>query len=118
MAAGSNCSRSTPLLGLAFLISAMTAASPRATLARIAAAKPRGAVWARASSCRSPALSLGRAAAISSRLTSTMRCRMSDIGLQLLGDRHELLELGLGQAGSHRFAGALDALGHGARHAG
>src|SRR6516165_8943824 len=110
MAAGSNCSRSTPLLGLAFLISAMTAASPRATLARMAAAKPRGAVWARASSCRSAALRLLRAAAISSRLTVTMRFRMSGMGLQLLRDGHELVELGLRRARRHRLAGALDAL--------
>jgi hypothetical protein len=42
MAAGSG-SRSTPLLGLAFLTSAITAAAwPAATLARSAAAKPRG----------------------------------------------------------------------------
>src|SRR5579862_5691826 len=95
----------------------MTAASPRAIFARIAAAKPRGALWPRASSCRSLALRFGRAAAISSRLTSTMRCRMSDIGLQLLGDDDELLELGLRGARRHGVAGPLDAIGHRPGHA-
>src|SRR5471032_1182200 len=95
----------------------MTAASPRATLARIAAAKPRGAVWARASSCKSPALRFGRAAAISSRLTSTMRWRMSDMGLQLLGHGNELLELGLRGARRDRLARAPHAVGDGARDA-
>src|SRR3954470_17269635 len=112
MAAGSNCVRSTPLLGLAFLISAMTAASPRATLARKAAAKPRGASWPPASSCRSPALRRERAAAISSRLTSTMRCRMSDMGLELLGDGDELLQPGLRRAAGHGLARTLHALRH------
>src|ERR1700712_913638 len=105
MAAGSNDSRSTPLLGLAFLTSAMTAAPPRETCARIARMKPRGADCARAISARSAALTRGRAAAISSRLTSTMRCRMSDIGLQLLRDGHELFEVGLRQALGHDLAG-------------
>jgi hypothetical protein len=39
---GSKSSRSTPLLGLAFLISAITAARPAAIFARSARSKPRG----------------------------------------------------------------------------
>src|SRR3977135_4419349 len=42
MAAGSKIGRSTPLLGLAFLISAITAERPLAILARSAPAKSRG----------------------------------------------------------------------------
>ena len=42
MSAGAKRSRMTPLLGLAFLISAITAGSPAAILACSAAAKPRG----------------------------------------------------------------------------
>ena len=43
MAAGSKSARSTPLLGLAFLISAITAGKPAAILARNAAMKSRAA---------------------------------------------------------------------------
>ena len=42
MAAGSKIGRNTPLLGLAFLISAITAERPAAILARSAPAKSRG----------------------------------------------------------------------------
>ncbi len=49
IAAGSNASRSTPLLGLARLISAITAGLPAAIFCRSAAAKPRGGGVIRAS---------------------------------------------------------------------
>jgi len=47
MAGGSNVSRSTPLLGLAFLISAMTAGFPPAIRERSARSNPRGVPAAR-----------------------------------------------------------------------
>ena len=104
---GSKCSRSTPLLGLAFLISAITAASPGIDLAPQRADEVARAALLR----RAPAASASRdralfAAATSSRLTATMRSRMSLIALAAcLREGDELVELAPGGAARDR-AGA------------
>ena len=72
MAAGWKSSRITPLLGLAFLISAMTPALPSACLARRAATKSRRS-WRASASARTAASGrLFSAAAISWRLVAMM----------------------------------------------
>src|SRR6202521_3009193 len=79
MAAGSKIGRNTPLLGLAFLISAITAERPAAILARSAPAKSRGAGDA---SARLPISLKGTAAfaaASSLALVARMRVRMSRV---------------------------------------
>jgi hypothetical protein len=79
MSAGMNSSRSTPLLGLAFLISAITAAWPAAILARRAPAKSRVSTRLSASKRTASSELLFCAAAISSRLTAMIFSRMSDM---------------------------------------
>src|SRR3990167_6710055 len=85
MSAGMKSARITPLLGLAFLISAITAAWPLAILARNAPSKSRvstrlSASWRRAARGRRFC-----AAATSSCLTATILFRMSLMGRCLVG---------------------------------
>src|SRR5262245_49215946 len=90
---------------------------------RSAASKARTSRRSRAA-CRIDARSrLAFDAAISTRLTATMRCRMSDTSarlgwLEALRGLHELGELRLGRPGGHHLARVLHALGHRAGHAG
>src|SRR5574343_685191 len=84
MSAGMKSARSTPLLGLAFLISAITAACPLAILARSAPSKSRVSTRLSASA---RITSNGRrflAAATSSCLTATILFRMSLMVCSLL----------------------------------
>src|SRR6476660_3899490 len=120
MSAGSNSSRSTPLLGLAFLISAMTAARPAAIFARKAPSKSRVSTRLKASSRMASSDFFFFAAATSSRLTATIWFRMSDMGSgrQLLAGAHQLFELALGGAGVQRGARLGDAFGDVARDIG
>src|SRR5262252_7035596 len=93
MPAGSKSARSSPLLGLAFLISATTAGRPAATFLRNAPSKSlvSGASSARR---RNDATSTPRfALATSSALTARIFCRMSATR-QLLGELDERVELG------------------------
>ena len=81
--------RSTPLLGLAFLTSAITALWPAAILARSAPSKSRVSTRLYASARIASSGIFFCAAAISSRLTATILSRMSDMasGRQRLGQR-------------------------------
>src|SRR3990167_4060222 len=85
MSAGMNSSRNTPLLGLAFLISAITAAWPAVILARSAPSKSRVSTRLSASKRTTSSGFFLRAAAISSCLTATILLRMSLMGLIFLG---------------------------------
>src|SRR6185437_15693208 len=120
MDAGSNCSRSTPLLGLARLISAMTAGCPPSIRERIAAANPRGAGIARASLSRAANGRATCAAITSSALVARIFARMS---LELMAGgrfrlsgrlgkrlrrRDEFVQLARGGAARDGRAGALD----------
>src|SRR3989338_5083544 len=79
ISAGQKSARSTPLLGLAFLISAITAAWPAAILARIAPTKSRGAA-ACSASARTAASGLRICASFTScAFTARIFLRMSDI---------------------------------------
>src|SRR6266446_5644203 len=78
IAVGSKLARNTPLLGLAFLISAITADSPAAIFARNAPSKSRGGGAARAARSVSANGRTRLAAAISSALVARIRVRMSD----------------------------------------
>src|SRR3569832_122895 len=107
MSAGMNSpGRSTPLLGLAFLISAITALWPAAILPRKAPSKSRVSTRLSASARMISSGTFFRAAAISSRLTATIFSRMSAAisARQLPGQVHELLQLGSGRAGLERLA--------------
>src|SRR5574343_1165641 len=77
MSAGMKSVLNTPLLGLAFLISAITAAPPAATLARIAPTKSRVSTRDSASARMAASDFFLTAAAISCRLTATIWFRMS-----------------------------------------
>src|SRR6202163_508696 len=79
MAAGSKIGRNTPLLGLAFLISAITAERPAAILARSAPAKSRGAGDAAARLRISLKGTAAFAAASSLTLVARIRVRMSRV---------------------------------------
>src|SRR6266571_2815777 len=117
MPAGSNGARSTPWLGLAFLISAMTAGSPAAIFARSAPTKSRGfsaaSAWRRTAA--SPRIRL--AFAISSALTARIWSRMSATR-KLLRQLHEPVELGPRRAALEHLEGALDSLLEASRLAG
>src|SRR3990167_620346 len=84
MSAGMKSSRSTPLLGLAFLISAITAAWPAAILALKAPSKSRVSKRLSASKRTTSSGFFLRAAAISSCLTATILLRMSLMGIVFL----------------------------------
>src|SRR5581483_5698160 len=140
MERGSKSARSTPLLGLAFLISAMTAGSPRSSLARSAPTKSRTSWRSRAARSSSAIERVARAVAISACLVATMRSRISLIGFrsQGSGDRtqheglsgasasggrtellrrlHELIELSFRATAADRLARLLDALGYRRSH--
>jgi hypothetical protein len=75
--AGWKSSRSTPLLGLAFLISAITADAPAAIFARIAATKSRAGPAASASARSATSGRSRLAATTSSRFTARILRRMS-----------------------------------------
>ena len=98
MAAGSKCSRSTPLLGLAFLTSAITAAAPAPILPAQRADEAALRRRAPRASPRSDDQAAPRLAprAISSRLTSTMRLQDVAHGVRPAPcvRRDELVQLG------------------------
>lgn len=77
MAAGSKFARSNPLLGLAFLISAITAGVPATILLRRAAEKSRGGGMLFTAACSAESGVLALAAATSFTLTARMRSRIS-----------------------------------------
>src|ERR1700730_7310717 len=79
MAAGSKIGRNTPLLGLAFLISAITAERPAAILGRSAPAKSRVGRDAAARLCISLKGIAAFAAASSFALVARIRVRMSRV---------------------------------------
>src|SRR5688572_23933838 len=114
MAAGWKSSRSTPLLGLAFLISATTADFPASSRLRNAPSKSRAAGAARAFASTSANGATAFADASSSAFVARIRCRMSLIGSglrrELVGQRDERVELAPRGAAGNRFARALDAL--------
>src|SRR3990167_6150100 len=83
MSAGMKSSRNTPLLGLAFLISAITAAWPLAILALMEPSKSRVSKRLSASKRTTSSGFFLRAAAISSCLTATILFRMSLMGVGL-----------------------------------
>src|SRR5574343_1918754 len=92
MSAGMKSARITPLLGLAFLISAITAAWPWAILARSAPSKSRVSTRLSASWRM---VARGRrfcAAATSSCLTATILFRISLMGSCLVGPWRGLLQ--------------------------
>src|SRR6218665_492882 len=108
-----------PLLGLAFLISAITPLWPAAILARSAASKPRTSRRASASSRWLASERRFFAAATSSILTSTMRFRMSAMGSsQRLGGGDEGVQLGAGRTAGDGRARLLDAGGDRVDHIG
>src|SRR3990167_5656968 len=111
MSAGMKSARSTPLLGLAFLISAITALCPAAILRLSAPSKSRVSTRLSASARMAAKGTRFWAAATSSRLTATIWFRMSDMssGAQGSGQFDQLPELGLGRAGFDRRAGLVDA---------
>src|SRR5262245_54442477 len=112
MAAGSKLSRSTPRLGLAFLISAITAGRPAASRARSAPTKSRGGAALRAAFSRAGCGRAFLARASSPALAARMRCRTSAIGP---GEADEGVELlARRAAGDHRL-GLLHAGDHGRR---
>src|SRR2546425_11860470 len=82
-----------PLLGLAFLISAITAGRPAVIVARRAPIKSRGLPAASASRRAAAAPRVFFAFAISSTLTARILSRMSATR-ELLGEFHECVELG------------------------
>src|SRR3954463_3447240 len=112
MSAGSNSSRSTPLLGLAFLISAITAARPAAIFVRKAPSKSRVSTRLSASSRTTSSDFFFFAAATSSCLTATILSRMLSLmsARQLPGNGDQLLQLRLGGAGLQHLARAGDAV--------
>src|SRR5918993_3417216 len=114
MAAGWKSSRRTPLLGLAFLISATTAGLPASSRLRNAPSKSRAGGAARAFASISANGAAAFADASSSVLVARIRCRMSLIGSGLrreLGrQRDERVELASRGAAGNRFARTLDAL--------
>src|SRR5690349_16676463 len=117
MSAGMKSSRSTPLLGLAFLTSAMTAGLPAAILARSAPSKSRVSTRLSASSRTASSDRLFLAAATSSCLTATILSRMSLMSArQRLRGVHQLVELGARGARLQRLRrlgdALLDARGH------
>src|SRR6478735_8524643 len=120
MSAGMNSSRNTPLLGLAFLISAMTALWPAAILLRRAPTKSRVSTRVSASARIAASGLRLTEAAISSRLTATILSRMSLIGSGPLRLRegHQLLQPALGGARLHRRSRERDAVLHGWRDVG
>src|SRR6266566_3279524 len=79
MAAGSKIGRNTPLLGLAFLISAITAERPEAILARSAPPKSRGLGDDAARARISLKGTAASAAASSLALVARIRVRMSRV---------------------------------------
>src|SRR5260221_7476922 len=93
MAAGSIRSRRTPLLGLAFLISAITAGRPTAIFARREPTKSRAFPAASASRRTAAAPRVFFAFAISSALTARILSRISATR-ELLGEFHECFALG------------------------
>src|SRR5215831_1114920 len=102
MSAGSKFARSSPLLGLAFLISATTAGRPAATLARKA---PSKSLTSRASSARRRRAARSTTAfalATSSALAARIICRMSGTR-QLLGELDERIELGARRPALHQL---------------
>src|SRR5512140_2676079 len=110
MSAGMKSARNSPLLGLAFLISAITALRPAAILRRSAPSKSRVRTRLSASARIASNDVFFFAAAISSRLTATIWLRMSDIsGRQRLRQLDQLLELGLGRPRGNGFARLGDA---------
>src|SRR5258707_11757373 len=82
-----------PLLGLAFLISAITAGRPAVIFARRAPIKSRGLPAASASRRTAAAPRVFFAFAISSALTARILSRISGTR-ELLGEFHECVELG------------------------
>src|SRR5581483_136823 len=134
MSAGRKSARNTPLLGDAFLISAMTAGCPRCIRSRSAAAKSRGAG---AASTRPERVLSGRRSArahISSLLRATIRRKMSGVSTATghpattrtktraslfrisPRERDELLELGARRTALDHLPRAAQALGNGRRH--
>jgi hypothetical protein len=79
MSAGRKSSRSTPLLGLAFFTSAITAASPAATLPVSTSAKPRVAGACSTRPARSRNGNRSARAVISSTLRSRIFFRISGV---------------------------------------
>src|SRR6478609_7893631 len=111
MSAGMKSSRSTPLLGLAFFTSAITAGWPAAILARSAPSKSRVSTRLKASSRIASSDFFFFAAAISSCLTATILFRMSLMSArQRLRGLHQLLQLGLRRAAFQRLPGLGDAV--------
>src|SRR3954453_16086368 len=105
MSAGMKSARSTPLLGLAFFTSAMTAAWPAAIFARRAASKSRVSTRVKASSRTASSGFFFLAAVTSSCLTATIWSRMSLISAcQRLGGAHQLVHLRARRAGLQRGA--------------
>src|SRR5579862_8896616 len=111
MRAGSKSARINPRLGLARLISAMTAGKPRATFARIALSNPRGGVASRARRRISAGSMRAFAAATSTRLASRMRVRTFDLsGCEATRELHELVELRARRAARDAVARDGDAI--------
>src|SRR5258708_23827978 len=113
MRAGSKSARMRPLLGLARLISAMTAGIPEAIFARSACSNPRGAPAARASPLISPAGTLDFASSIWRRLAARMRSSTWETSARLgrgAREAHQLVELGAGSARCERLTGECHAV--------
>src|SRR3990167_6368592 len=109
MSAGSKSARSTPLLGLAFLISAITAAWPLAILARSAPSKSRVSTRLSASARMASKDRRFSAAATSSCLTATILLRMSDIGQSVRRVENVVRKLSALSRFHQGFPGAADA---------
>src|SRR5262245_19165041 len=119
MSAGTKSARSTPLLGLAFLTSAITALSPAVILRRIAPSKSRVSTRLSASARMASIGIFFCAAAISSRLTATIFSRMSAMSDgQGLGQMHQLIELGPSGTGLQRGARLVQPILDGGGHVG
>src|SRR5574337_990723 len=131
MSAGMKSSRITPLLGLAFLISAITPAWPLSILARSAPTKSRVSTRLSASRRMSAKGRRFLAAATSSTFTSQIFFRMSDMawllgavgggagsGRELLRVGHEFLQLGQGRAAGQGLLRAPQAVLQGLGHVG
>src|SRR3954469_13516656 len=112
MSAGMKSGRITPLLGLAFFTSAITAGLPAAIFARSAPSKSRVSTRLSASSRTASSDFFFFAAATSSCLTATILSRMLSLmsARQLPGNRDQLLQLRLGGAGLQHLARAGDAV--------
>src|SRR5450631_1982333 len=103
----------SPLLGLARLISAMTALRPAAILARSDFSNPRGGGASRAWRSISPRGMRLRASSTSRRFAARIRVRTSDTsgGLrELAREAHEFIQLRARGTGRERLAGGGDSV--------